>query len=80
MSADVDSLIMQVLSKQVTDMIDTISSPGASGGDTENNRAVLKDGAVAVFKNESSLGKEFLGAMLSDSVVKPYKCVEKGFT
>lgn len=80
MSADVDSLIMQVLSKQVTDMIATISPPGAFGGDGENNRAVLKDGAVAVFKNESSLGEEFLGAMLSDSVVQPYKCGEKGFT
>ena len=80
MSADVDSLIMQVLSKQVTDMIATISPPGVSGGDAENNRAVLKDGAVAVFKNESSLGEEFLGAMLSDSVVQPYKCGEKGFT
>ena len=44
-----------------------------------NHVAVLTDGAVAVFKNEGSLGEEFLGAVLSESKVQPYKCSEKGF-
>ena len=32
-----------------------------------------------MFRNDSSLGEEFLGAVLSDSKVQPYKCSEKGF-
>ena len=76
-SEDVDTLVAQVLSKQAVDMTAVVSPPV---GDVENNMAGLKDGAVAVFKNENSLGEEFLGVLLSDSRVQPYKCGAKGFT
>ena len=78
-STDVDTLVIDVLSKQVPEITAPVSPIMESGGDAENNDAVLTDGAVAVFKNEGSLGEEFLGAVLSESKVQPYKCSEKGF-
>ena len=54
-SVDLDSLVMEVLSKQVNDMNANVAPLSDSRGDTENSNAHLKDGAVAVFKNVSSL-------------------------
>ena len=71
-SVDIDTLITEVLSKQVKEST-TVK------GDAENNIEAAKDGAVAVFRNESSLGEEFLGAMISDIMVQPYKCTDDGF-
>ena len=77
---DVSSLVMEALAAKLTDQNSNIRPQADPGEHVDPTSTVLvMEGAVAVFINEKSLGEEFLGALISESKVQPYKCSVDGF-
>ena len=73
---NVDNLVIEALADKLDDP-NSNTRPGRD--DSDGSVASTKEGTVAVFVNEGSLGEEFLGAVISQAKVQPYKCSSGGF-
>ena len=77
-TVDVDSLVVDALASKLSDPNSNVIDVAEAEAVVQKNVEV-KEGMVGVFKNEKSLGEEFLGVAISETKVQPYKCSASGF-
>ena len=70
---------MKALAAKLEDPNSNVIPQDDGGSDVHASDKEVKEGKVAVFVNEASLWEEFLGAVISESKVQPYKCSKVGF-